>query len=124
MKETILLFNFSDKKELQKLKMALIPLKLRIKLIDKKDYLKPIGFLANIKEINDNNLEYDGKEFDNKMMILSGLSSSRIDTVLATLKKANISKINYKAILTPINQHWDCIKLYEEIKSEHELMNS
>ena len=124
MKETILLFNFKDKKELQKLKMAVLPLKIRLKLINKEDYLKPVGFLADIKEIEDNDLKYDGEEFDNKMMVLSGLSNSRIDTVLAALRKAGISKINYKAILTPVNQHWDCIKLYEEIKSEHKLMNS
>ena len=88
MKETILLFNFKDKKELQKLKMAVLPLKIRLKLINKEDYLKPVGFLADIKEIEDNDLKYDGEEFDNKMMVLSGLSNSRIDTVLAALRKA------------------------------------
>ncbi len=123
MKETVLLFNFTNKKELQKLKIALFPLKIRIKLINKEDYLKPVGFLADIKEIEDNSLKYDGEEFDSKMMVLSGLSNNRIDNVLATLKKSGIPKINYKAILTPVNQHWNCIKLYEEIKSEHNLMN-
>ena len=123
MKETILLFNFSDKKELQKLKMVLIPLKIRIKSIDKKDYLKPVGFLADVKEIEDNHLEYDKEELDNKMMILSGLSGSRIDLVLTSLKRAGLPKINYKAVLTAENQYWSCIQLYEELKSEHSLIN-
>ena len=52
MKPTILLINFQDQQKLHKLKMALLPFKLRIKTIEPQDYSQPIGYLAGVKEIS------------------------------------------------------------------------
>ena len=52
MKPTILLINFQDQQKLRKLKMALLPFKLRIKTIEPQDYSQPIGYLAGVKEIS------------------------------------------------------------------------
>ena len=49
MKPTILLINFQDQQKLRKLKMALLPFKLRIKTIEPQDYSQPIGYLAGVK---------------------------------------------------------------------------
>ena len=46
MKPTILLINFQDQQKLRKLKMALLPFKLRIKTIEPQKYSQPIGYLA------------------------------------------------------------------------------
>ena len=46
MKPTILLINFQDQQKLRKLKMALLPFKLRIKTIEPQDYSQPIRYLA------------------------------------------------------------------------------
>ena len=46
MKPTILLINFQDQQKLRKLKMALLPFKLRIKTVEPQDYSQPIGYLA------------------------------------------------------------------------------
>ena len=51
MKETILLFNAPDKEKLLKIEMALFPLRLRLKRIQKEDYNQPLGFLAGMKDI-------------------------------------------------------------------------
>ena len=51
MKPTILLINFQDQQKLRKLKMALLPFKLRIKTIEPQDYSQPIGYLAGVKQI-------------------------------------------------------------------------
>ena len=52
MKPTILLINFQDQQKLRKLKMALLPFKLRIKTIEPQDYSQPIGYLAGVKEVS------------------------------------------------------------------------
>lgn len=52
MKPTILLINFQDQQKLRKLKMALLPFKLRIKTIEPQNYSQPIGYLAGVKEIS------------------------------------------------------------------------
>ena len=44
MKPTILLINFQDQQKLRKLKMALLPFKLRIKTIEPQNYSQPIGY--------------------------------------------------------------------------------
>ena len=51
MKPTILLINFQDQQKLRKLKMALLPFKLRIKTIEPQDYSQPIGYLAGVKDV-------------------------------------------------------------------------
>ena len=43
MKPTILLINFQDQQKLRKLKMALLPFKIRLKTVETQDYSQPIG---------------------------------------------------------------------------------
>ena len=50
MKPTILLINFQDQQKLRKLKMALLPFKIRLKTVETQDYSQPIGYLAGVKE--------------------------------------------------------------------------
>ena len=52
MKPTILLINFQDQQKLRKLKMALLPFKIRLKTVEPQDYGQPIGYLAGVKEIS------------------------------------------------------------------------
>ena len=51
MKETILLYHFSDPERLSRVKRALLPLGMRLKAVKKEEYLQPIGYLAGVKEI-------------------------------------------------------------------------
>ena len=50
MKETILLFGFDEKKKAE-MKRALLPLKMKIKVVEPEDYHQQIGYLAGNKEI-------------------------------------------------------------------------
>ena len=43
MKPTILLINFQNQQKLRKLKMALLPFKIRLKTVETQDYSQPIG---------------------------------------------------------------------------------
>ena len=51
MKETVLLFHIQDEVRLQALKRILMLMKVRVKVVDKTDYLQPVGYLAGIKEL-------------------------------------------------------------------------
>ena len=104
MKPTILLINFQDQQKLRKLKMALLPFKLRIKTIEPQDYSQPIGYLAGEKE----------------MLILAGITGNLFDQVLYTLRKAG-TPVDYKAVLTEHNQNWNCMQLYKELEKEHNM---
>lgn len=123
MREVILLFNFKDREKRNKVTRALFPLRIKIKEIEKKDYLNPMGYLAGNKELAGVEEVYTGEELEGEMLVMAGLSSVRMDQVLKALRKSGAGSIPYKASLTPINQHWNVVKLFEEIKEEHERMH-
>ena len=125
------MYNFTDKDRVLKLKQALLPLGFRLKAVEQKDYLKPIGVLAGVKgmECTDDveNPEeaagYDGPGFDAEMVLMAGFTSVQIDAFIKALRRTGVGKIDYKAVLTESNKTWDSIKLYKEIKEEHEAMS-
>lgn len=129
MKETVLLYNFDDKDRLMKIRLALLPLGFRIKTVDKEDYRKPLGTLAGVKGME--NLASaaaegggiaDMEDFGDEMALLAGLTSSQVDAFIKALRRKGVGRIDYKAILTPVNKDWNSLRLYCEIKKEHEAM--
>ena len=122
MKETILLFHFSDKSRKNKLARALLPLRMKIREVAKEDYLQPVGYLAGNKEIPPSEESYQGEELDGEMMLMAGLSNTQVDLVLKAIRKSGAGPIPYKAALTASNQEWNARKLFAEIKAEHEQM--
>lgn len=121
MRETVLLFHFSDRDKRNRIARALLPLKVRIKEIEKADYLNPVGFLAGNKEIEAAQDIYDGPELEGEMMVLAGILGNRMDGVLKAVRKAG--SVPYKAVLTSANQYWNVLELFQEIRKEHELMH-
>ena len=123
MRETILLFHFTDKDRRNRLTRALLPLRMKIKEIPLEDYGKPVGYLAGIKELETEEAACEGEDLSGEFLVMAGLGSDRIDQVLRAVRKSGIS-VPYKAVLTGENQKWDVWKLFEEIKAEHERMSS
>lgn len=136
MKETVLLYNFTDKTRLLKVRQALMPLGFRIKLVEKKDYGMPIGVLAGVrgaeasepaeKDVSSglSAVVYDGPGFEDEMAVMAGFSSAQVDALIWALRKKGVGRIDYKAVLTPTNKDWDSVTLYHEIKKEHEIMSA
>lgn len=120
LKETILLFGFDEKKKAE-MKRALLPLKMKIKVVEPEDYHQQVGYLAGNKEISPKESADESKteEFEQEMMVMAWVSSGQVDQVLQAMRKQGIGRISYKAVLTQQNQYWDCVTLYEELKKEH-----
>ena len=111
MKETILLFNITDRNTKLKLERILLPLKLRIRRIPVSQYGQTLAALCGLEEPADLPSES-----------ASGLSEMTLNRVLAGLRAQQI-RIPYKAILTSTNQHWTPEECFIEIKKEHEQMH-
>ena len=68
----------------------------------------------------------------NKIQAFCGMHGIRVKLVMCQLGRQMDLLLNYlrkervhiplKAVLTPVNQEWDSVRLYHEIKSEHEQM--
>lgn len=147
MKETVLLYNFNNKERLLAIRQALMPLGFRIRMVEKEDYGKPLGMLAGVKGMEEAMETVESGEsgesvrpdsgqalaseagvvgadggFDDEMAVLAGLTSAQVDAFIKALRKKGVGRIDYKAILTPVNKYWDSVYLYHEIKKEHETM--
>ncbi|HIX63861.1 MAG TPA: DUF3783 domain-containing protein [Candidatus Mediterraneibacter colneyensis] len=123
MKETILLFNAPDKEKLLKIEMALFPLRLRLKRIQKEDYNQPLGFLAGMKDIAPAEGTFSGDELPGTMFVFCFLSDSRLNQALAALRRCGAGPFPYKAILTPTNSAWTAPDCFAELKKEHEALH-
>lgn len=123
MKETILLFNAPDKEKLLKIEMALFPLRLRLKRIQKEDYNQPLGFLAGMKDVAPAEGTFSGDELPGTMFVFCFLSDSRLNQALAALRRCGAGPFPYKAILTPTNSTWTAPDCFAELKKEHEALH-
>lgn len=123
MKETILLFNAPEKEKLLKIEMALFPLHIRLKRIPRAEYNQPLGVLAGLKDMAPAEGSYEGTELPGTMFIFCFLDDSRLNQVLAALRRSGAGPFPYKAILTPSNSSWTAPECFEEIRKEHEAMS-
>lgn len=122
MKETVLLYNFSDER-LQKIRRALLPLKIRIKTVGIDEYSQPLGFLAGINGIEPTSEKYSGEGFSDELMLICGLNQMKLQSLLNALYKNGVGKIDLKAMLTPTNISWNSTRLYAAVKADHEEMS-
>lgn len=86
-------------------------------------YSQKLGFLSGIPGFKRENTVYQGEEFPAEMMVFCGMDSAMIDNFLGRYKKAFISPIARKAIVTQYNVFWSAEQLYEEISKEHEALS-
>ena len=125
MKPTVLLFNFTDKARVMKMKQAALPIGFRLRMIDKKDYHQKLGYLTGDKVFEQDAVEgrYEGEELPDAMLLMAGVTNSDIDKLLMAFRKKGVGFIPYKAMLTQTNSQWTPLMLFEEVKKEHEAMS-
>lgn len=121
--ETVLLYNIKEKALQKKYQMVCLKLGIRVRAVTKEQLLEPVGVLAGDKTTPLTGKVYEGEGFLEPMMIMKGFSSQLLDQYLLALRKEKIPKVDLKAVLTEYNKGWDSLKLYEELKKEHETMS-
>ncbi len=120
-KPTILIYNFTDRKRKNKIQAFCGMHGIRVKTVAKEDYARPIRTLFDAApEVQKENNEEFFESFDDEMLVMCQLGR-QMDLLLNYLRKEKV-RIPLKAVLTPVNQEWNSVRLYHEIKSEHEQM--
>lgn len=122
MKPQILFLNVSDGK-INKLKPVLGLMGIGIKTIDKAQLNDTVGYIAYPEEFENNPDTGDIPEFSEEFMLICGLNSKALDTVLNLMRK-NKQSIALKAMLTETNQNWSLKKLINEINAERMMIAS
>lgn len=126
--EMVLYYNPETSSRVMKLKSVLVRMGVRIRNVAPEQVLETVGALAGISgyergEQNAAELQEDAlPAIPEEMLVMHGFTSRRIDELLLGLRKAGVSKVELKAIVTPSNAGWTFYHLYEEIREEHERM--
>ena len=148
--ETVLYYNPDGTAKPAKLTGVLFRMKVRIRRVKPEEILETVGYLAGIKgfesregadgagascggsETLDRDAASDGEKapekialpfIDEEMMVMSNFSNSRLNELLAQMRKAGAPRIALKAMVTPTNCRWSFYDLYREIRQEHEALN-
>lgn len=122
MRESILLMNFKDKKQLKGIQMTAFLLKLKIRMVEEKDFLQPLGYLAGVEGIEPSGEVFEGPGPAHEILVFAGVSDAKLQRMLAEMRRNGIKKVDHKAVLTPTNVHWNTIQLYEELDKEHQAL--
>lgn len=119
--ETVLLYNLNNEKG-RKIRFLLVRMGMRIRVVEKEDYDKPLGVLAGMKDVTLEDENAPVEDFDDEMMVLYRFTDKRLDAFLQGMRKEGIERVDLKAILTPTNCRWNSWQLFQEIQEEHRTM--
>ena len=121
-KETLLVYNMQNTSKGKLLKLICMQLGIRVRVVEKEEFLQPIGYLAGLKGVEPSEERFDGEGFDDEMLILSGFTSNRMDLLFGMFRRQKMERIALKAVVTEHNWSWDSIRLHDELRQEHEYM--
>lgn len=106
----------------RKIRMLCMKMGLRIRSIDKAQYLEPVGALAGVPGYTLTGEAYTGEGFQDEMLVMKGFTEPVLDQFLRGFKTLKIEPVALKAILTEANCGWTSLALHEELVKEHEAM--
>ena len=121
-KETLLVYNMQNTSKGKLLKLICMQLGIRVRVVEKEEFLQPIGYLAGLKGVEPSEERFDGEGFDDEMLILSGFTSNRMDLLFGMFRRQKMERIALKAVVTEHNWSWDSIRLHDELRQEHAYM--
>ena len=122
MSGTILLFGFDSLLTILALEAAVGPLGGEVIPVARGDYNKPLAVLAGMDAEETPGLPYAGGPLGGRMVVLCGLDR-KVEELLPALARAGAGPDCLKAVLTPHNRGWNAVKLYGELRREHQAMN-
>lgn len=121
-KETVLVYNMQNTGKGKLLKLICMQLGIRVRAVEREEFLQPIGYLAGLKGVEPSSKRYDGEGFTDEMLILSGFTGKRMDLLFAAFRRQKMERIALKAVVTEHNWSWDSISLHNELRQEHAYM--
>ncbi|MDO4277875.1 MAG: DUF3783 domain-containing protein [Lachnoclostridium edouardi] len=119
MRETVLYYTPEVTERTARLKGIFVRLGIRIKNITPEQTEEKVGYLFGLpgflpKAAGSEKL----LKIEDEMLVMKGFTSRRIDELLLAVRKAGLSRIDLKAVVTDSNAGWTFYQLYEEIKEE------
>ena len=113
MKQPVLLcYNLTGEK-MQKIRLAAMRLKIRVRPVEKAEYAQTIAALCGAEDARE--AVYTGAGFEDEMLVMANFPAGMMNTFLGLFRRMGIA---------PTNAAWDSEKLHEELAGEHRAMTS
>lgn len=120
MKQPVLLcYNLSGEK-MQKIQLAAMRLKIRVRPVEEDEYAQTVAALCGLEEKTD--AAYVGAGFEDEMLVMANFPAGMMNVFLGLFRRMGIAPVALKAMLTPTNAAWNSEKLHAEIAGEHQAM--
>lgn len=120
MKQPVLLcYNLSGEK-MQKIRLAAMRLRIRVRPVEEDEYAQTVAALCGLEEKAD--AAYVGAGFEDEMLVMANFPAGMMNAFLGLFRRMGIAPVALKAMLTPTNAAWDSEKLHAEIAGEHQAM--
>lgn len=120
MKQPVLLcYNLSGEK-MQKIRLAAMRLKIRVRPVEEDEYAQTVAALCGLEEKAD--AAYVGTGFEDEMLVMANFPAGMMNAFLGLFRRMGIAPVALKAMLTPTNAAWNSEKLHAEIAGEHQAM--
>ena len=120
MTPVILAVHFSAKK-LAKLRMAAMRLGVKVRVVEKWEYLNAIGSLTG--DLDSFESFYDGEDFSGELLVFVHFSDAQLDLYLQAMRAAKLPPVALKAVLTDENKGWNLLELHKELQKEHNALH-
>ncbi|WP_432626843.1 DUF3783 domain-containing protein [Brotaphodocola sp.] len=126
-REMVLYYSPEGNKNAAKLKGVLVRMGVRIRNVSEEQFGDTLGSLIGLEGFEAReSAEKSGEAvgaIEREVLVMHNFSGNRIDELLLAMRRANVQKIDLKAIVTESNVNWSFYHLYEEIGAEHERMH-
>jgi hypothetical protein len=117
----VLCFNVPADK-VAKVRFGCMRLGVLVKSVDSADFTQPLGALCGLTPPLEN-ASVPEVPFTGEVLLMAGLNRQQAERLLASLKQSRVN-IPLKAVLTPTNAEWDCIRLHRELTEERAAIQS
>ena len=108
MKQPVLLcYNLTGEK-MQKIRLAAMRLKIRVRPVEKAEYAQTIAALCGAEDARE--AAYTGAGFEDEMLVMANFPAGMMNTFLGLFRRMGIAPVALKAMLTPTNAAWDSEK--------------
>lgn len=118
-KAQILCYHLPWDERTRKLRRYLNKAHIQLRMVEPAEFLHPLGFLFEIPGFGPSPQFNLGQNFSEEMLVMKDFSNEQLDAFLAFFREEGLAPVTLKAILTPVNQHWNSLRLYEELKKEN-----
>lgn len=123
--EMVLFYSPAAGERSGKLKSVFVRQGIRIRNIAPEQMEETVGYLAGMEGFGPRETAAEAGEKrpeppSEEVLIMKNFTSRRIDELLLAIRKAGLSRVELKAVVTPTNAQWSFYRLYEEIREERE----